>query len=218
MKRNIDTVVFDLDGTLLDTLTDLAASVNYALRVNGFPERTVKEIRQFLGNGISALMQRAVPEGVTGEACEHTFNDFRVYYLDHCLDTTKPYAGVTELLARLTEKGYCMAIVSNKLQPAVTELNERFFCQYVSVAIGESRDVRRKPAPDTVMMALKKLGRKPATAIYVGDSEVDLQTARNASLPCISVLWGFRDRDFLERHNADCLVETPSGILKVLEG
>lgn len=217
MKHKIDTVIFDLDGTLLDTLADLAASVNHALRQNGFPQRTVRDIRRFLGNGIRALMQCAVPEGVEGEAFEKTFGDFRAYYLDHCLDTTRPYAGVMELLSRLTAAGYGVAIVSNKLQPAVTELNERFFRQYVRVAIGESRDVRRKPAPDTVRMALRQLGKTSATAVYVGDSEVDLLTARNAALPCISVLWGFRDRDFLEEHEARCLVDTPAEIWEILQ-
>lgn len=216
-KHKIDTVIFDLDGTLLDTLADLAASVNHALRQNRFPGRSVQEVRRFLGNGIRVLMQCSVPEGTPDAAFEKAFSDFRTYYLDHCLDTTRPYEGIMPLLARLAVGGYSLAIVSNKLQPAVTELCERFFGQYVHVAIGESRDVRRKPAPDTVQMALRRLGKTPATAVYVGDSEVDLLTARNAGLPCISVLWGFRDRDFLERRHARCLVSEPAEIWDVLQ-
>ena len=215
---NIRTVVFDLDGTLLDTLDDLAASVNYALGMYGYPMRSKKEVRSFLGNGIRYLMRRSVPESTDEAGYEKAFAAFRQHYLKHCLDKTRPYDGVLEVLKTLKERGYRLAIVSNKLQPAVEELNGRFFKDYVSVAIGESREVRRKPAPDTVLQALSRLGSTREEAVYVGDSEVDMQTAQNVGIPCISVLWGFRDRAFLEEHNAACFVEKPSDILALLPG
>ena len=216
-KKGRNVAIFDLDGTLLNTLDDLAASVNFALRTRGFPERRKPEIRLFLGNGIRYLMHKAVPEGTSEQDYEKAFALFRAYYLEHCLDETKPYPGILELLKVLNGNTYQLAIVSNKLQPAVEELNERFFRDYVSVAIGESKDVRRKPAPDTVLMALKRLNAKPEEAVYVGDSEVDIETAHNAGLPCISVLWGFRDKDFLLGHQAETLVEKPMDVFDCLE-
>lgn len=216
--RGIDTVIFDLDGTLLDTLGDLAAAVNYALRQAGMPEREVTDIRRFLGDGIRRLMQRAVPEGTDEAHFEPVFETFRRYYMAHCLDRTRPYDGIPRLLRALRACGYALAIVSNKLQPAVTALCERFFSDTVGVAIGERPGLRRKPAPDMVMEALRELGRPRETAIYAGDSEVDLETARGAGLPCISVLWGFRDRAFLESLHAAPLAERPDDILTLLRG
>lgn len=216
-RKRRHTVVFDLDGTLLDTLEDLAGSVNFALRENGYPERTLAEVRLFLGNGIRYLMRCAVPAGIGGEAYEKTFACFRQHYLVHCLDKTRPYAGVPDLLKDLKARHYRLAIVSNKLQPAVEELNAKFFSDVVTVAIGESKEVHRKPAPDTVLMALKYLESKPEDCVYVGDSEVDIETARNVGVPCISVLWGFRDRDFLLMHAAETLVEKPEEIREKLE-
>lgn len=213
---HIDTVIFDLDGTLLDTLTDLATAVNYALRHAGMPERSVGDIRRFLGGGIRRLMLQAVPAGTDEAHFEPVFQTFRSYYMVHCLDTTHPYAGIPELLHALEERHYAVAIVSNKLQPAVTELYERFFSDSVQVAIGESPGIRRKPAPDMVFEALRRLGRPKEHALYVGDSEVDLETARQSGLPCLSVLWGFRDRAFLESLHAKCLVEKPEDILTIL--
>lgn len=216
-KKNITTIVFDLDGTLLDTLEDLVLSVNFALRKNNYPQCSKSEIRKFLGNGIRFLMKNAVPLGLSEKAFEKVFGDFRTYYLEHCLDKTCPYEGIMDLLAELKSEGYKLAIVSNKLQPAVTELNDRFFSKYVAVAIGESEMVRRKPAPDSVFTALKRLGCRPENAIYVGDSEVDMETAANAGLPCISVLWGFRDRSFLEERKAKYLIDFPKEILTVIK-
>lgn len=216
-KKQRHTVIFDLDGTLLNTLEDLAGSVNFALKENGYPERTLFEVRQFLGNGIRYLMRCAVPEDISGEDYEKTFECFRCHYLVHCLDKTKPYEGIIDLLKELKTHHFQLAIVSNKLQPAVEELNERFFSNVVDVAIGESKEVRRKPAPDTVLMALQQLNSVAEDAVYVGDSEVDILTAQQTGLPCISVLWGFRNRDFLLAHGAEVLVEEPSEILKKLE-
>ena len=193
----LNTVVFDLDGTLLDTLGDLAGSVNYALRKHGLPECSLQEVRSFLGNGIVRLMQGAVKNAVQGAAFDEVFQTFRSHYLEHCLDTTQPYPGILPMMEKLREAGVKMAIVSNKLHPAVQELSRRFFVGLVVSAVGESETVRRKPNPDGVLRALKEMGSRPDEAIYVGDSEVDWETARNAGLRCALVCWGFRDEEFL---------------------
>lgn len=197
--NKVDTVVFDLDGTLLDTLDDLVESVNYALEKHGLPLRTKQEVRSFLGNGIRFLMEKAVGERIASheERFLPVFQSFRAHYVDHCLDATRPYEGIVEMLRALKEKGFMLAIVSNKLQPAVTELNERFFRDVISVAIGESADVRRKPFPDSVLKAMGELRSTCEQTVYVGDSEVDIETAKAVGIPCLSVLWGFRDEDFL---------------------
>lgn len=201
----IDTVVFDLDGTLLDTLDDLTGSVNHALKKHGLPLRTKEEVRSFLGNGIRFLMEKAVGDSIAREERRFApvFLSFREYYVDHCLELTKPYYGVLSMLRTLKENGFKLAIVSNKLQPAVTELNERFFRNVINVAIGESADVRRKPFPDSVITAMEKLHSTRETTVYVGDSEVDIETAKAAGIPCLSVLWGFRDESFLRERYPD---------------
>lgn len=209
-------VVFDLDGTLLDTLEDLANATNWALRQNGLPERTKDEVRQFVGNGIRHLIERAVPEGSSEEVLAKTFSDFKDYYVAHCQEKTRLYEGIPEMLQTLKEQGYRLAIVSNKLQAGVDELYERYFRNTVSVAVGERHGMRRKPAPDMVEAALQSLGVTADEAVYVGDSDVDMQTARNSGLPCISVLWGFRDRAFLEAHGATCFAENPSDVITQL--
>ncbi len=211
---NIKAIVFDLDGTLLDTLDDLTAAVNHALSAHGLPLRTRAEVRSFVGNGVRRLMERSVPEEMPADKFEKVFRSFREYYTAHCLDQTRPYPGIMETLKRLHERGVRMAIVSNKLQPAVTELNARFFGEYIPVAVGESERVRCKPCPDGVLEALKVMGAKKEEAIYVGDSEVDIETAHNAGLPCLSVLWGFKDEDFLRQLYPDArFIREPEEVL-----
>ena len=207
-----DTYIFDLDGTLLDTLQDLATSVNYALRQHHMPEHSIDDVRRFVGNGVRRLMERAVPEGAANPAFEATFVTFREYYMEHSLDTTRPYDGIPELIHELKERGCRMAVVSNKMMAATQELVRHFFPE-IEVAIGEheAAGIRKKPAPDTVFAAMQQLGE--GSAVYVGDSDVDLATARNSGLPCISVLWGFRDREFLLEHGATTFVEQPREIL-----
>lgn len=205
-----NTYVFDLDGTLLSTLTDLAASCNYALRHNGMPERTIDEVRMFVGNGVKKLMERAIPDGLANPLFEQTFADFRQHYMRHNLDTTAPYPGIMEMLEQLKAEGKNIAVVSNKFYAATRELCRHFFGDLVPVAIGEREDIRKKPAPDTVIEALRELGASNDGAVYIGDSDVDIMTARNSGMPCVSVLWGFRDKQFLLEHGATTLIQTPA--------
>lgn len=215
--------IFDLDGTLLDTLQDLANSVNYALRQHGMPEHTIDDIRRFVGNGVRLLMERAVPDGARNPQFEDTFATFRQHYMQHSLDTTRPYDGIPELIRELKNRGCQMAVVSNKMMAATQELVRHFFPD-IPVAIGEheAAGIRKKPAPDTVFEALRQLTENSPShllapsPVYVGDSDVDLATARNSGLPCISVLWGFRSRDFLLAHGATTFAEHPLDVLKQL--
>ena len=204
--------IFDLDGTLLDTLGDLAASTNHALRVHHMPEHTIDDVRRFVGNGVRKLMERAVPEGVANPLFEQALATFREHYTQHSLDTTQPYPGIVDLLQRLKASGKMVAVVSNKFDAATKSLCQHFFGSLVDVAIGESESVRKKPAPDTVMEALRLLEIEKEQAVYIGDSDVDIDTAHNSGIPCISVTWGFRDRNFLLDHGATILVENPEEI------
>ena len=216
-----NTFVFDLDGTLLDTLQDLANSVNYALQQHGMPQHSIDDIRRFVGNGVRLLMERAVPDGAANAEFEECFADFRQHYMMHSLDTTRPYDGITEVLHELKARGCQLAVVSNKMMAATQELIRHFFPE-IEVAIGEheAEGIRKKPAPDTVFEALRQLNTDPSklntepSAVYVGDSDVDLLTARNSGLPCISVLWGFRDREFLLQHGATTLINRPEELLE----
>ena len=214
--RPYDTYIFDLDGTLLDTLEDLAASVNYALRQHGMPVRTLDEVRRFVGNGIGMLIHRAVPDGTSAEDEARCLDHFRTHYVEHCQDHTTLYPGIREMLERLAAEGVPMAVVSNKLQTGVSELAQRWFGDLIHVAIGERDGVRRKPSPDMVQLAIREMGVCSEDCIYVGDSDVDIETARQAGLPCVSVLWGFRDRDFLLAHGATTFAEHPREILELI--
>lgn len=216
MKR-YDTVIFDLDGTLLNTLEDLADAVNAVMRANAYPERTLDEVRRFVGNGIRRLMEQAVPEGVCGEIFERVFEEFRTYYTEHCQIKTRAYNGVMELLEALKEKGYAMAIVSNKNHAAVCELNDIYFKKDISVAIGQKDGIRKKPAPDTVFQALKELGVSGERAVYVGDSEVDFMTAENSCMDCVLVSWGFRTKEELADCTPKAMIDRPEELLQVLE-
>ena len=200
------TYIFDLDGTLLSTLADLAASTNYALRTHHMPERSIDEVRRFVGNGVKKLMERAIPDGLNNPLFEETFATFRQHYMQHNLDTTQPYPGIMQLLEQLKAEGKNIAVVSNKFYAATRELCRHFFGDLVPVAIGEREDIRKKPAPDTVIEALRELGVDKEGAVYIGDSDVDIMTAKNSGMPCVSVLWGFRDKEFLLEHGATTLI------------
>lgn len=211
--KEYSTYIFDLDGTLLDTIADLAASTNHALRLHGMPTHTVDDVRRFVGNGVRKLMERAVPSGTDEATFEAVYADFRQHYMLHSLDTTQPYPGIIDALQELRSRGKRVAVVSNKMYEATRELCAHFFGPLVEVAIGEREGIRRKPAPDTVEEALRQLGVEAEGAVYIGDSDVDVNTARNSGLHCISVLWGFRDRDCLEQAGATTFITEPSQLL-----
>ena len=211
--KEFETYVFDLDGTLLETLKDLAASTNYALRTHNMPEHSIEDVRMFVGNGVKKLMERAIPNGIENPQFEDVYDTFRQHYLEHNLDTTKPYEGIPELLAELKARGKKLAIVSNKFYAATQELARHFFPDTIEVAIGERENIKKKPAPDTVIEALRQLGASRETAVYIGDSDVDIMTAKNCNMPCVSVLWGFRDKEFLMEHGATFFVKKPCQLL-----
>lgn len=214
MKKT--TYIFDLDGTLLDTLLDLANATNYALRKNGMEEHSIDDIRRFVGNGVRKLIERAVPNGSKNLRFDDVLTDFRSYYMEHSLDATKPYDGIPEILQEMKQRGCKMAVVSNKMMAATQELVAHFFPE-IQVAIGENEaeGIRKKPAPDMVFEVLHRLDAEAETAVYIGDSDVDIQTAKNAGVPCISVLWGFRNREFLLEHGAQRFIERPLEIIGV---
>lgn len=209
-------VIFDLDGTLLDTLDDLRAALNHALAENHLPERTLDEVRRFVGNGVRLLVQRAVPDGEQNPLFDSVFESFKSRYGAHCRDMTRPYDGVEELLRTLRDLGVKTAVVSNKLDSAVKELCREYFGELIAAAIGETENIRRKPAPDSVMAALEQIGCSPRDSVYVGDSETDIQTAFNCGMDCISVTWGFRDRDTLINAGAKVFADDPEAVLALI--
>ena len=210
-----ETVIFDLDGTLLDTLDDLWASVNAALEKFALPLRTREEVRAFIGNGIVKLMQRAsgLKEGKTFEG---VLSEFKRHYGAHCEDKTKPYEGIIAMLESLQAKGIQTAVVSNKADFAVKKLAEGYFHGLLQEAVGENEEcgIRKKPAPDSLLAVMERLGAGTRSTVYVGDSEVDIQTAKNAGVDCISVTWGFKDRDFLIENGATVLVDSVEELLE----
>ena len=208
-------VIFDLDGTLLNTLTDLYNSVNHALRTFGFPERTIDEVRRFIGNGVKKLMERSTPDGTSEKVNEECLNCFRAHYLQHMSDNTAPYEGVNELIAKLREKGIRTAVVSNKLHSAVVDLCKDYF-EGIEEAIGVSVEAERKPNPVNVIKVLDTFGITADECIYVGDSEVDVQTAHNAEVKCIGVTWGFRDETELIENGADFIAHNAEEVFKLI--
>lgn len=208
MHSSINTIIFDLDGTLLNTLTDLTNSVNYALEQFNLSGYSEDQVRQMVGNGVTVLMERAIPGGHSFKEFEHCLNTFKEHYEIHKKDATKPFPGILDFLEEAESAGYKLAVVSNKFDLAVKGLCQDFFSPFITTAIGESSGVSPKPAPDTVFKAMKELDVLPEQCVYVGDSDVDILTARNAGIPCISVSWGFRSRQFLESHGALLIAES----------
>lgn len=209
-----DLLVFDMDGTILDTLEDLKNSMNHTLHLHNMPERTLDEIRSFVGNGIRRLIELAVVPGTSTEEQDTIYHDYMAYYKEHCADDTKPYDGVIDAIRHLRSLGYKTAVVSNKAHPAVLELCNQYFTGLFDLAIGETPDVARKPAPDMVHMALKHFGIPKERAVYIGDSDVDVATARNSELDMIAVDWGFRSRECLIEQGATTIISKPDEILK----
>ncbi len=210
------TVIFDLDGTLLNTLEDIRDSVNYILKKYGYPERTLEQIRLSVGNGAGVLMEKSLPAGRETPGFDGILDDYVKWYEDHNLIKTAPYEGVTEMLRAVAASEHKLAVVSNKPDANTKALVRHFFGGYVSVAIGERPDIARKPAPDTARAAMRELGSYPYETVYVGDSEVDLKTARAAGIDCISVGWGFRSPDFLHEMGAQTVITKPSELVKLV--
>lgn len=213
-----NTIIFDLDGTLLDTLDDLTNSVNYCMEKYGGPIYDREEVRSKVGNGIYVLMEKALPGGRDHPYYQDCMKTFPLHYKEHMMDNTRPYEGVKEMLHKLQKHDYKIAIVSNKFDAAVKSLNQRFFADVIPVAIGEAEDrgIRKKPAPDTVFQAMRELQAAPEECVYIGDSEVDIRTAANAGIPCVSVTWGFKTREFLQKHGAQMIVNTPEELLQTI--
>lgn len=212
----IDTIVFDLDGTLLNTLEDLKDSVNFALERQGFPLRNLSEIRSFVGNGIRLLMERAVPNNIDSEAFEICFKDFCDYYKIHMEDKTAPYDGINNMLTNIKKAGFKTAIVTNKADFAAQDLCKRMFGDNIDFVVGSSDDRPNKPAPDGVFYALEKIDSKIENTVFVGDADTDILTAKNAGLVSIGVLWGFRDREVIEEAGAEYIVENANDLEKLL--
>ena len=205
--------VFDMDGTIVNTLDDLIDSTNFALKNNGLKERSLEEIRFFVGNGIQKLIERAVPQGTSKEVFEKVFADFKSHYKIHCADKTSYYDGIPSVIQTLRKMGVKTAVVSNKADFAVQELVEVYFKGLFDVALGEKTGVSKKPSPDMVNAALSVLGVEKEAAFYIGDSDVDFETAKNSSLDFIGVSWGFRGRKFLENLGAKNIIDSPEELL-----
>ncbi len=208
--------IFDLDGTILNTLDDLHDSVNYALSKNGFPNRTLDEVRTFVGNGIRKLIERAMPQDAALEATDKVFSDFNYYYKLNSSNKTRPYDGINALISRLREFGVKTAVLTNKADYAAQDLCAEHFPNLFDYVAGEKRGVNRKPAPDGVINILKQLNIDKSDAVYIGDSEVDVMTAQNSELDHIIVTWGFRDREELIKAGAKVIADTPNDVLDII--
>lgn len=215
--KSYDTVIFDLDGTLLDTLEDLMLSVNHALSGRTEVRRSLQEVRGFVGNGVRRLMVLSLPGGEQNPQFEEAMADFRAHYAVHCRDHTRPYPQIMDMLRELKARGLNMGIVSNKPDAQVKDMNGEYFGGMFGAAMGEKEGVRRKPAPDSLLRAMEELGGTREGTLYVGDSEVDVMTAKNAGVDCLSVTWGFRDRDVLEEAGAVRFIDAPMELPALLE-
>ncbi|EHL20221.1 hypothetical protein HMPREF9628_00066 [Peptoanaerobacter stomatis] len=211
-----DTFIFDLDGTLLDTIGDLTNAVNYALKNYDYPQKTISQIKSYVGDGIPKLIERAIPQGLENKNYNDALKLFSDYYNSHLTDCTHIYDDIITVFEKLKEKNCKIAIVSNKSDKYVKILSEYFFKNYVDIAIGESENIRKKPSSDMADYALSTLGKKTDTSVYIGDSEVDILTAKNSSLPCISVSWGFRSKEFLKKNGANIIIDSPLELLKYI--
>lgn len=216
--KKYNTVIFDMDGTLLDTLEDISDSINHVFKTFGFPCRKTSDVRRFLGNGAAQLMELAIPGGISNPQFGTCLKDYCNHYQENLQNKTCAYEGIISLLQQLSLGGYKIAIVSNKPDKAVKELAGLYFREFAKVAIGETEGIARKPAPDTVLKAIKELGSTTDKTVYVGDSEVDVETAKNCGIKCVGVTWGFRDREVLEQKGADYIIDRPQELLKIIAG
>ena len=210
------TVIFDLDGTLLYTLEDLKDSVNFALSKFNYPQKNLEEIRKFVGNGVKVLMELSIPQGENNKNFDECLAIFKTHYAQNMYNKTKPYDGIIEMLETLQQQGFRTAVVSNKFDLATKELCKKYFAEKIEIAIGESENIRKKPAPDSVFKVMEILNSNKNSTYFVGDSEVDIQTAQNANLKCISVTWGYKNEEFLLKNGAKFLANSPQEILKII--
>ena len=207
-KAKYSVAIFDMDGTILDTLQDLTDSINFALKENRFMPRKLEEVRTFVGNGLEKLVERAVPEHTPFQNIQRVLESFNGYYTEHCAVKTKPYDGIVELLKNIKNCGYKVAVVSNKPDYGVKSLCSQYFDGIFDSAAGIKAGTNPKPSPDTVNGILKLLECSKKSAVYIGDSEVDIMTAKNAGIKCISVDWGFKSKEFLIANGAEEIVES----------
>ena len=209
-------VIFDMDGTILNTLEDLKNATNYSLRQFGMPERSLEEVRMFVGNGIRKLVERAVPSGASEEKIAQVFDVFLEYYEIHSADNTSPYPGILELVEKLKKSGIKTAVSTNKADVPAQELGRKYFNGIFDLIVGQQDGLKVKPAPDSVNKILSILDIQKKDAIYIGDSDVDVQTAKNSGLDFIGVSWGFRGREFLEKNGAKNIVDNANEILDLV--
>lgn len=213
IKTMIKAFIFDMDGTILDTIEDIAGAVNYILEKHDMPKRTVDEVKSFVGNGLYRTLELSVPENTDKTIMDRIYEEFVSYYKDHSNIKTKPYDGIVPVMRELKKQGYKLAVVSNKRQEAVSALCETFYDGIFEVSLGEQDGMRRKPYPDMVIEALNRMGVKKEEAVYVGDSDVDIMTAKNSNLKGIFVSWGFRSREFLKEHGAQEILDHPEQLI-----
>ncbi len=211
-----EAVIFDLDGTLTDTLGDLKNSVSYAMREFGFPERTTDEVRSFVGNGVRRLIDLSVPENTDSETAAKCLAVFKEYYKNNSLVETKPYDGIIEMLENIKDNGIKTAVVTNKMHEAAENIVNIFFGELIDLTLGQVDGMAQKPQPDGINCVLERFGVSKEKAVYIGDSEVDCITAKNAGIPCIGVTWGFRDKSVLLENGADFIAETPEDIIEFI--
>lgn len=214
MKYN--TIIFDLDGTLLNTLDDLCDSLNEILLQEGYMTRTLDDVRRFIGNGVRRLVELSLPNECSDDEINRITSLFQQQYKNNMQNKTRPYDGIMELLSDLKSNSYKSAIVSNKFDTATKALSRKYFDGLIAVAIGETSQIRRKPAPDSVFEAVSQLDSDIAKTVLVGDSETDIETAKNAGIPCIGVSWGFRGRRHLEKCGADYIIDSPGELMDIL--
>lgn len=210
------TIIFDLDGTLLNTLEDLRDSVNMILKRHQYPERTLEEIRTFVGNGAINLIRRALPVGCSEEEVQRLLKEYSAYYLEHSRIKTRPYDGIMELLGELKSRGVLLGVASNKGEDAVADLCENYFPGCITAAVGDMPGFQKKPAPDNILRAMDKLQAEKAATLYVGDSEVDIETAQNCGLESVLVTWGFRTKELLLERGAKHTIDRPSELISYI--
>lgn len=212
----VKAVIFDLDGTLLYTLEDLTDSTNYALSAFDYPPKTIEEVKSFVGNGVSLLIERAIPNGKSNPNFNECLELFKTHYSQNMYNKTMPFDGIIKTLTTLKNDGYMLGVVSNKFDSAVKELCNRYFNGLIDIAIGQREGINKKPSPDSVLEVMKELDVTPDESVYIGDSEVDILTAQNCNIPCISVTWGYKSIDFLYDNGAGVLVYSPEELLELL--